>query len=196
MQMLKRITPIALLAFVLALPAQARADWFLTPFVGANTGGDAGAIGTNDANLAVGGSLGYMGAGIIGFEVDFGYSPNFFADPTGSFYEGNVTSLMTNLIVGAPFGGQGTGFRPYVSGGVGLLRANVDDVDDFFDVTTNSFGMNVGAGAMVFLRDNVGLRGDVRYFRNFEDRGPGDDVDLTLGRFDFWRASLGVAFRF
>jgi opacity protein-like surface antigen len=194
--MLKRVLPIALVAFVLALPAQARADWFLTPYIGANTGGSAGDVGTNDANLNVGGSLGYMGAGILGFEIDFGYSPNFFADNVGNFYDGNVTSLMTNLIIGVPIGGQGAGVRPYVSGGVGLLRARVDDVDDFFDINTNSFGMNAGAGAMVFLRDNVGLRGDLRYFRNFEDEGVGNDIDLRLGRFDFWRASLGVAFRF
>lgn len=193
---LKRMLAVAVVAGALALPTQARADWLFTPYVGANTGGSANDVGTNDTNLNVGGSLGYMGAGILGFELDFGYSPNFFADTTGDFYDGNVTSFMANLIVGAPIGGMGTGVRPYASGGVGLLRANVDDVDDFFDIDTNAFGMNAGAGVMVFLRDNVGLRGDVRYFRSLEDTGEGDDIDFGLGRFDFWRTSLGIAFRF
>ena len=48
----------------------------------------------------------------------------------------------------------------------GCIRTNVEDVDDFFDVDTkNDFGLDVGGGVMGFFTDNVGLRGDVRYFR-------------------------------
>jgi hypothetical protein len=49
---------------------------------------------------------------------------------------------------------------------------------------------------MGFLTDNVGIRGDVRYFRAIGDEDSGDDLDLGLGEFDFWRGSFGVAFRF
>ena len=69
-----------------------------------------------------GASLGWMGAGIIGVELDFGYSPNFFEDTAGAgdfeFGDSNVTTLMGNLLVGVPVGGQvGPGLRPYGSGG-------------------------------------------------------------------------------
>ena len=65
---------------------------------------------------------------------------------------------MGNVIIGIPIGGQtGGGVRPYVSGGVGLLRSRLDDVDDFFDVNENSFGMNAGGGVMMFFTDNVGI---------------------------------------
>ena len=190
---LKRVMLPALLAMMLAAPAPARADWFFTPYIGANFGGD-----TEETSTSFGGSLGYMGAGIIGFEADFGFSPNFFDAPNvdESTFDGNVTSLMANVIVGAPIGGMGEGIRPYASGGVGLLRSRIDDVDDFFDVTDNSFGVNVGAGVMGFLTDNVGIRGDVRYFRAIGDENSGDDLDLGLQDFDFWRGSFGVAFRF
>jgi opacity protein-like surface antigen len=154
---LKRVMLVALLGFIVAAPAPARADWFFTPYIGANFAGDA-----DDTNVNFGGSLGYMGAGILG----------------------------------APIGGLGEGVRPYVSGGAGLLRARIDDVDDFFDVTDNSFGVNVGGGVMGFLTDNVGIRGDVRYFRSLQDEASGDDLDLDVGEFDFWRGSVGVAFRF
>lgn len=186
---LKRSIILALLfGSLLAVPAPARADWIFTPYVGANFGGD-----TPDTSLSVGSSLGYMGAGIIGFEVDFGYALDFWNDPNTNAFDSNVTSLMANLIVGVPVGGQGRGVRPYVSGGAGLLRSRVDDVEDFFDVTENSFGINAGGGIMGFISDNVGIRGDIRYFRSIKDD---DGLDLDIGSFDFWRASVGVAFRF
>jgi len=186
---LKRVMLIAALGFVLAAPTQARADWIFTPYLGANFAGE-----TEDTNVNFGGSLGYMGAGIVGFEVDFGYAPDFFEVPDIS--DANVTTFMANVIVGVPIGGMGEGVRPYASGGAGLLRTNIDDVDDFFDVTDNSFGINVGGGVMGFLTDNVGIRGDLRYFRNVGDDEPGEDFDLAFGDLDFWRGTLGVAFRF
>jgi opacity protein-like surface antigen len=182
-----------------AAPAQARADWLFTPYIGANLGrgGDALDFETDNATVNFGGSLGFMGAGVFGFEVDFGYSPNFYENDEVSTLDGNVTSLMGNLIIGIPIGGQtGGGVRPYISGGAGLLRSRLDDVDDLFDLNENSFGINAGGGVMVFFTDSVGLRGDLRYFRALAGDIDEDDVDLTLGSFDFWRASAGVTFRF
>jgi opacity protein-like surface antigen len=189
---LKRVLFALVLGAALALPAQARADWFFTPYVGANLGGD-----TEENSVNFGGSLGFMGAGVFGFEVDFGYSPDFWANELVPTFDGNVTSLMGNLIVGIPIGGQtGGGVRPYVSGGAGLLRSKLDDVDDLFDVDENSFGVNAGGGVMVFFSDNVGARGDLRYFRSLQGDDDEDDLDLSFGSFDFWRASVGITFRF
>jgi opacity protein-like surface antigen len=195
---LKTLVFLVLLGGVLATPAPARADWIFTPFVGGNFGGNA----KNEdfdfgTNASYGASLGYMGAGVIGFEVDFGYSPNFFEDPSTNDIDSNITSLMGNLIIGVPVGGQtGPGIRPYVSGGAGLLRTRVGDPGDFFDIDENAFGINVGGGVMGFFSDHVGLRGDIRYFRAFKDDDTDEGVDLRLGGFDFWRGSVGVAFRF
>jgi len=61
--------------------------------------------------------------------------------------------------------------------------------------TKNDFGFDVGGGVMGFLSQNVGLRGDVRYFRGF--RGVSDNTTgLALGNFSYWRTSVGVAFKF
>jgi opacity protein-like surface antigen len=185
-----------LVAGMLALPAQARADWILTPYIGVNFGGD-----TIDNNVNYGASFGFMGAGIFGLEADVSYSPNFY-DISDSFdlldSEGNVTSVMGNVIIGAPIGGLGRGVRPYASAGVGLLRSNVTSVGNLFDVNENSFGMNAGAGVMGFFTDHVGLRGDIRYFRAFSDDDIDSDVDIDLkaGDFDFWRGTVGLTFRF
>jgi hypothetical protein len=49
---------------------------------------------------------------------------------------------------------------------------------------------------MGFVRENFGLRGDVRYFRSVQDSDLGDDIDFDFGSFDFWRATVGATFRF
>jgi opacity protein-like surface antigen len=199
-----RLRPVILalvLGTVLAIPAQARADWIFTPYVGANfsRGGDIFDLDSGNTSVSFGGSLGWMGAGILGLEMDFGYAPDFFETDDVTSLDGNVTSFMGNVIIGIPIGGQtGGGVRPYVSGGAGLLRSRLDDVEDLFDINENSFGVNAGAGLMVFFTDNVGLRGDMRYFRSLSDDDNDDDndLDLNLGAFHFWRATAGVAFRF
>jgi hypothetical protein len=44
-----------------------------------------------------------------------------------------------------------------------------------------------------FASDHAGLRGDVRYFRNFKSVNFGEPS--FPGTLDSWRASIGVAFR-
>jgi hypothetical protein len=39
-------------------------------------------------------------------------------------------------------------------------------------VDATGWGFNVGAGAMFFLSDRFGLRGDLRYFRSLQDNEP------------------------
>ena len=77
---LRRVLVAFVFGAALAIPAPARADWLFTPFIGANlqAGGDALGFDAKSGTVNFGGSLGYMGAGIFGFEVDFGYAPNFF----------------------------------------------------------------------------------------------------------------------
>lgn len=190
---IRRVLGIGMLVAGCALaPARASADWVLTPFVGVTFGGDA-----EEEKVTYGGSLGYMGGGVFGFEVDFGHTPDFLGgdDPFGFIDNSRVTTLMGNLILGAPLG-RTTGARPYVSAGAGLLRTRVETADAFFDVDESSFGVNAGAGIMAFLQENVGIRADVRYFRNVQDNDAGDGIDLDLGGFNFWRGTVGVTFRF
>jgi len=179
----------------IAAPATAQADWLLTPFAGINFGGS-----TAGEKVNYGASLAFMGAGILGFEVDFGFAPNFFEpdpDPFDLVGDSNVTTLMVNLVGGIPIGGQtGGGVRPYVSGGVGLLKTNVDSPDGFFSVHNNDFGVNVGAGVTGFFNDHIGVRGDLRYFRNLTDPEEDNEFDIDFGGFNFWRGTAGVVFRF
>ena len=203
------VTTALVLISLAATPSKASADWLFTPFIGVNFGGSAtfnDALGDLEDEFekrgTFGASLAWMGAGAIGFEIDFGYTPNFFESTEGSgnfdYGDNNLTTLMANLIVGAPIGGQtGGGIRPYGSGGIGIMRSKITDPGDLVgDLSANDLAFNVGGGVSGFFSDNIGLRGDVRYFRQLQDSSNDGDLDLSLGSLRFWRGTVGVVFRF
>ena len=146
---------------------QARADGFVTPWVGS-------AFGSNIQNgqTTFGVSAGGMGAGIIGGEVDFGWSPSFFGTKS-DFGNNTVMNLMGNVILGIPIGGtHGGGVRPYVVGGIGLIRTQIDGgiAHQLVSIPSNNmFGWDAGGGVMGYFNQHVGLRGDVRYLRATSD---------------------------
>lgn len=200
----------ALVLLILGSAAKpASADWLLTPYVGVVFGGSANNFNVNDLSdefeqrISFGGSLAWMGAGIVGVEVDYHLAPNFYQitgdDGDIALFDLNssVQTLMANVVLGAPMGGtSGPGVRPYAVAGIGLMRASLSGADDLFDnLSNNELGVNVGGGAHVFFSDAVGMRGDVRYFRALE-KGDDGGQDLDFEDFDFWRATLGVTFRF
>lgn len=192
--MLKKWAMLAALALVFA-PGSARADWLFTPNIGAGFGGDA----SGREHLSWGASIGWMGAGVLGWEADFAFTPEFFEgddDDFDAFDESNVSTFMVNAVLGAPVGGTtGGGFRPYFSGGVGLLQSSVTDAVTLFEVDNSEFGFNLGGGAMGFMTDHVGFRGDVRYYRALSDPDEDNEFDIAIGDFDFWRATGGITFR-
>jgi len=176
-------------------PAAARADGFVSPWAAVQFGGRIDNVreDVDRGRAAFGVTAGGMGAGIIGGEIDFGYSPNFFGTEN-DFGNNTVIDVMGNIIIGVPIGGTtGGGVRPYFTGGVGLLRSQIDG-GTFFNVSssTNEFGWNAGGGVMGFFNDHFGLRGDFRYMRAFS----GDIVHgLDLGKLNFTRLSIGVVIR-
>jgi hypothetical protein len=192
--MLKKCAMLAALALLLS-PASARADWLFTPNIGTTFGGST----NGNEHFGYGASIGWMGAGIFGWEADFAYTPEFFAGNDDEFNftsTSNATSFMVNAIVGAPAGGTtGGGFRPYFSGGLGLLQTQLESPDELFEISNNDFGVNLGGGAMGFMTDHVGFRGDVRYYRALTDPEPDNEFDIDFGSFNFWRATGGVTFR-
>ena len=193
--MLKKCVMFAALAIMLA-PGAASADWLFTPNIGTGFGGSA----SGREHLTYGASIGWMGAGILGWEADLAYTPEFFEgddDDIDLIENSNVTTFMVNAIIGAPVRGTGGGdrFRPYFSGGFGLMQSNVSNAESLFEVNNSEFGLNVGAGAMGFVSDHVGFRGDMRYFRQLSDPDEDNEFDIGLGDLDYWRATAGITFR-
>jgi hypothetical protein len=161
----------------------AHADGFLSPYVGVNLGGD-----TTEKSTTFGGALGFIGDK-AGFEIDFGYTPEFFGSDTLDV-DGKLVTVMANVLVG----GRRGGFSPYVAFGGGLIRTDISVLDDVVDLDAakNSFGGNVGAGFFAGGQ-NLTIRGDVRYFRALDfDDGLDLDLDVIEDTLGFWRATIGV----
>ena len=183
----------------LAAPTAARADGLFVPFIGVNFGGAAGrpiVDALESERVDWGASLAWMGAGVIGFEADLGYSPDFFgrSDVAGS----SVLTAMGNLLIGVPLGGQsGFGIRPYGLAGLGMVQSKIDAVGGGGALDETKAAFDFGGGVMFFFGTHVGLRTDLRYVRTIGRL----DFDLTDGfersrRLDFGRASVGLILRF
>jgi hypothetical protein len=183
---MKRLLMSALIAGagLMAVPTVARADGYLSPYVGVNFSGD-----TTKTSTVYGGSLGYLGHS-AGFELDYGYTPSFFGSDTLDV-DGKVSTLMGNLLIG----GRHQGFSPYVALGAGLIRTNVSGVFDVFkiDEVHNNWGGNIGGGAFIGGR-SLTFRGDIRYFKSFDTSG--DFPQITGNKLGFWRATVGVGIMF
>lgn len=186
---------LAAAAVVVALPSTARADTFLTPYIGSTFSAKYGEADPS-SKFVYGADLMWLGTSGLGFEVDFAYHPNFFepGDDEQLFdfdSDGNVLTLMGNVV----FGYEGGGIQPYVTGGFGLMRSNIDSVGGFVeDIDDSAFGVNAGGGLRVG-GSRFGVRGDLRYFRQLSDIDFGD-VDVDLGHFSYWRGTVGVSFGF
>ena len=112
--------------------------------------------------------------------------------------EASLTTYMGNLVLRLPTGP----IQPYGSAGVGLVRIsgdiNVPFLGNVISANAQDVGWNVGGGVYLFPLPNFGLRADVRRFQtgdvSWEDIA--DIGDLPLPKFNFWRATAGVTFKF
>jgi hypothetical protein len=177
----------ATLAALAAAPA-VHADTMISGHAGKVFGGD-----LDDSRTTYGGALTFMGDGAFGFEIEGGYTPDFFGDADDFLGNNNVSTLMANILLGTGFGQSG---RVYASVGGGLLKSRMEDIDQFFEVDNTDWGVTAGAGAMGFFTDNLGVRGDVRYFRNIGDPEPDNEFDIDFGSFSFWRGTAGIVLKF
>ena len=172
--------------------AQARAQGFVSPMYGVNFGGVSGCPQLNSCtnkqtNLSVGaGALGTM----VAVEAEVAYAPTFFGEAAG--LSANALTLMGNVLL-APQVGP---LRPYMLGGLGLIRTRVE-LTTSSPITTNNnvLGFGVGGGVIGFVTKHVGLRVDLRYFHSFSDFTVGG-LTLSSDNVDYSRASAGVVFKF
>ena len=183
-----------ILACVIGSAAPARADGFITPYLGYNFGGDSSNCQTltncEDKHANFGVALG-SGSGLFGFEEDIGYAKNFYGSVPGA--DNNVFTAMSNILAGVLSGPV----QPYALVGIGLIRSHVSLNPTQISSTNNALGYDLGGGLNLYFSRGVGVRGDIRRFHTFQD------VDVlrlntifTGEKLDYWRASVGIAFRF
>jgi opacity protein-like surface antigen len=156
-----------LLAFA---PRPAHAQSYFVPFFGYDFGGDAGDCPSVLSNCSVkrtayGFSAGHLSHGIVGFEEDLSYAPDFFGT-SPSFGANSVLTVMSNLVVAVPAGPV----HPYVTAGIGFMRTKVElNLQGLLSTSNTSFGYNIGGGVIVFLPAHLGVRVDYRNIRSASD---------------------------
>jgi opacity protein-like surface antigen len=177
---------------VLGAAAPARAEGFVSPYLGYNFGGDASCpkiSGCEDKRLNVGAALGTLGS-VFGFEEDFAYAKNFFG--TAPALDSSVLTIMSNLMIAPKIGPV----QPYVLGGIGLMKTHVAFTpSSVFTSDNNNAGWDVGGGLIVFFGNHVGVRGDLRYLHAFQDLNL-LGVTVSDTKLDFGRASAGLVLKF
>jgi hypothetical protein len=185
-----RVTALTVL-FVAALlmPQTARAaDAFVVPWIGGNAGGPTGA-----SLVDLGASLGVSAADVIDVDVDFGYSPGYF----GSGVTSSLVTAMGDVTFGLPFGKRSAPrIRPYITGGLGLIRSHLEIVPAAYRTTRDDFGVAFGGGLTVDTSNHVGVRADLRYLQTLQETMSGDSFTQPgAGRLHFWRTSIGLVIR-
>ncbi len=185
---------------VIASPLPAAAEWHLTPMAGWAFRGSTTIVdfeqGTSKTHRQVGGSVALLGEGLFGAEAIGVYVPRFFQQDNQVLLEsGHTYSVMGNVVVAAPRRWTEYSLRPFVSGGLGLMRASVSDP---VPVSVNLTGLNVGVGAIGFLSARTGIRFDLRYYRTLRRTNEGAvSIDPVDPRVDlrYFTGSIGIVFR-
>ena len=171
----------------------ARAQGFISPLIGFDYGGDSGcptASDCEDKNSNIGVAFGSLG--VIGYEGELAYARNFFGETPGT--NSSVLTFMHNVMVAPKIGPV----RPYVLFGVGLIKTRVEfTTGGLLETNNNNFGWDFAGGLMVFFGDHIGVRGDLRRFKSFqEDSIPIIGFPLGDEKLAFNRAAAAVVFAF
>jgi hypothetical protein len=186
----------AAIFLVISAASEARAQGFISPFLGFNFGGDTGALcpsvtNCEDKRRNWGVGFGTMGKA-AGFEEEFSYTQHFFGETPNE--KSSVITLMSNFMLAPKLGPV----RPYGLLGLGLMKAHVElSPTTLLSFTNNTLGWDIGGGLMVFFGSHFGVRGDIRYFHSFQTIDfLGTELNATDAKLDFGRASAAAVFAF
>ena len=202
---------VALFCLVLfLLPGTAAAEWQFAPFVGLTFRGSTSIVDIETVNdrpaservhKHFGGSVSFLGGGILGAEAIFTWTPGFFEQEDLELVESSRSiALMGNLVVTAPRRLTEYSLRPFVSGGFGVLKpyvrlTPVGGTEPLPVVDLNLWGYNIGGGAVGFFSKRTGVRFDLRYYSTVRPTDEGGVPIEDRVRLRYMTASVGVVIR-
>ncbi len=181
--------------FVLLAAHDAAAQAFVVPFIGTTLTSPS----KNGDSTKPGYGVAFGGMGkIIGAETEIAYYPEVIDTAPNAIAKSRVISFSGGMLIGPRLGPV----TPYFAIGAGNLNLNVTGVSSVIvpnpeSISNNYFTFNTGGGVMGFFSDHIGVRGDLRYFRAFGLKF--DELANTgigFDKFNFWRASIGLAVKF
>jgi outer membrane protein with beta-barrel domain len=195
--MTSRLVAVWIFALLTIVPAEARADWIVRPFIGAAVSPSHGFVdleqSSGDSKLVWGAAAGWHPRA-IGVEFELSVVPGFFDGPGDLIIAGRVTTVMGNVTWQLPKPNESSRLRAYVAGGAGLVRVRLEDALDAFSSTTSLAAGSAGGGVLVRLRPRFDINADVRYFKTqYGDVGRAGFGEQFVS---FTRVTGGVVVRF
>jgi hypothetical protein len=195
----KRIGSIAI-GLVLNAAAAGAADRQVRPFIGTAFAGDTTFVDLENAagspHVTVGVSMVVLGD-VVGVDIDLGHSPRFFqAGNTHLVLGSSVTTFTGNVVIAAPRRLTEYTLRPYFVGGAGMMHVRAEDYFGVLEISAVLPAIDLGAGAIGFLTNRVGVSWEVRRFQTIGDRPGGSGISFGPERLSFWRATAALVVRY
>jgi opacity protein-like surface antigen len=172
-------------------------------------------VNTADGGLTYGFQIGYLRK-YFGGEFIGDFAPNFRMSSLAIAKDPTLNSWMFNVIGSYPIANA---FQPYGSIGIGgitlrtqtfdetaipviTVQGTLETAQNTINTARTAFGWNVGGGFFAFA-NQWGIRADARYYRaqTFSTNSlnnstvPSDFTQALLSGLNYWRANLGVSFR-
>ena len=193
---MKRFTTFATaLLLLVAASHDAAAQGFINPFLGTTLSSPTDAGSSTKPGYGV--AFGALGK-VVGGETEIAYFPELLDNSANAIAKNKIITFSGNTLIGPTIGNV----KPYFALGAGNLHLNVTSLSSVVlpnvdSISKNYFTFNVGGGVIGFFTDHLGVRGDLRYTRafgiKFEDL---ETTGLSLDKFNFWRATFGLAVKF
>jgi hypothetical protein len=152
---------------------------------------------TDNVHPNAGGAVTLLGGGLLGGEALVVWTPGFFDDdndPSQLVTSSHSLAMMGNIVLTAPRRWTEYSLRPFVSGGVGWLRASTVEQFNVVPIDHNVVGLNIGGGAIGFFTPRTGIRFDIRYHSNLNPTDEGPALGTNV-RIRYVTASVGLIFR-
>ena len=195
-----RAIAVALGVVAVVAPAAAAADRQIRPLFGVVFAGDTTIVDLENAagqpHATIGVNAAMLGD-MFGVDVDLARTGGFFQSGDKHLVlDSSVLTLMGDLVVAAPRRLTEYSLRLYLVAGGGIMRVSKVDYFDLFDIDDVLPAYDVGAGALGFVTNRVGVSWEVRRFQSLG--GSNQLTGLTLGRerLTFWRASMALVVRY
>ncbi len=178
----------------------AAADRQIRPFVGVTFAGDTTIIDLEDAagqpHVTIGINAAVLGD-VFGVDVDLARTGGFFESGDKHLVlSSSVTTLTGNVVIAAPRRLTEYSLRLYFVAGGGIMRVAKVDYFDVFDISDVLPAFDLGAGALGFITNKVGVSWEIRRFQSFGGPNPMNGLTVGQERLTFWRASMALVVRY
>ena len=179
------------------------ADRQIRPYIGATFAGSTTIVDPENAvgspNVTIGGSAVFLGE-VFGADFDVSDVPGLFESGDQNLvHSSRVTTITGNVVLAAPHRLTEYALRPYLVAGGGLMRVRTVTSLSVFDIATILPAFDIGAGAVGFVTNKIGLCWELRRFQDIGNNKVSGGLSFgaaTEEHLSFWRGTMSVVVRY